>query len=1090
MLSKKKLFGLVAAWCAQTVFANPTAVAPIHHTRDLIIAEAVLEPGGEQNDATAIQKAIDAVFKSGGGTVFLKAGAYRIESPVTVRQGVTLRGDYNSEALDKSTLLQITHNNQDPEAATFYVERGGGLCGLAFFYPDQKLDRPGPYPWTIRTAAMPANDNQTVADCTLVNSWRGICIGPESNELHTFRNLRICALKTGFAVDSTTDIGRVNNVTVSPKVWSESRLPNAPKIQDLTQYMMANDTIGADYGRSDWEFIHALNISGFRTGIRFRAGKQGTSNAVMANCKITECGTALFVDTLNQVGLAVYDSTLSGNNAGHSTVRFSNKFDSIVQFNRCTFGGSQLSFPGSGIASFQYCASSIPISAEGNGQLLMQHSSAPLVKIGRDVQRVRILGYDAKKMKIENLAKNCDAMCSEKIPDFSAVPDPPVRHSATTVFARPKSDTLLNVRDFGASPNLDDNGPAFQKALDAAGKSANGATLYVPGGYYHFRANLTVPSGVELRGCSGTPHHTVSGGSVLLVHHGANDENGTPFLQLEQGSGLRGLCFWYPEQAANDPVPYPWTVRALGPRCWLVDVNIANSWQAADFGTFTNDGHRISYLSGAMFRRGLLVGNSRDGVVEDVMFNPHYALRIPQDLPRRMNRNIRGDAGAWVIDFQRQHLEGIVFRNCQNEKVFGTFLYAAHDGLSYYGDTSVEHLIHGTDTGSRCVVVETTPKSKVRLALGQLVPLGKWAEGAIVLSPKDQGDSVFYASQFWVNFPTAIQRGSGKLRLEQFNSLSGPVLTDNGLTELQNGSFELPLKMHLAVNGQGRMTQAGCSFESGNLVMDGANEQMTSFGASCSLRDPFSSEAKLLVWNFENQEKSDFPVAKYGGITRIENWKCFTDADNGQRMLRLEATPKNPREHAYVYCEIDRPTMVLTRNSRLTYRMKPLNETSRNCGLDLAFEDGTVLREQRLGAHPVQKRGKVNEWATISIPLGQLAGKKVISLMLAFDANPCSGEPVAVLVDDITLGCDDTAGSANLVPQTTVSGKSVKVKFPDDYSGDIHFTTNGRKPVLSDPKVNGGEAVLTAPFPLEFRYSPEDGKGGISKYDFGILINP
>jgi hypothetical protein len=130
-------------------------------------------------------------------------------------------------------------------------------------------------------------------------------------------------------------------------------------------------------------------------------------------------------------------------------------------------------------------------------------------------------------------------------------------------------------------------------------------------------------------------HVTVSGGTVLMPLQGKDDEKGTPFVSLQPKSGLNGLSFWYPEQSTADPIPYPWTVRSLGADCWLVNTNIGNAWQGVDFLTNPSDNHYVNYLSGGMMRRGLQVGNSKNGTVIDVQFNPHYTHRLPSYLPHQ-----------------------------------------------------------------------------------------------------------------------------------------------------------------------------------------------------------------------------------------------------------------------------------------------------------------------------------------------------------------------------------------------------------------------------------------------------------------------
>ena len=204
-------------------------VQTMNTTDDLVLAERVLHPAADaKEDATArIQSALDEVGRMGGGTVFLSMGEYTVTSPVRVPVGVTLRGDHDSKALEPwrnrgSTTIRITGGRGDENGtAAFTVFPGAGLKGLMFWYPEQTIKNPVPYPWTIRTAENPpvANDNQTIENCTLVNAWRGIAIGPEWNELHTLRDVHICALKTGIFIDNTTDIGRIVNVTVSPAPW-------------------------------------------------------------------------------------------------------------------------------------------------------------------------------------------------------------------------------------------------------------------------------------------------------------------------------------------------------------------------------------------------------------------------------------------------------------------------------------------------------------------------------------------------------------------------------------------------------------------------------------------------------------------------------------------------------------------------------------------------------------------------------------------------------------------------------------------------------------------------------------------------------
>ena len=710
-------FALNAAEVVETTFP----------TRDVVIAERILSPDGAGDSAPALQGAIDDVAKKGGGVVFLKTGSYAFRTPVTVRRGVTVRGDYSPASPAKGTVLRMFGGRGDEEGqAAFSLENGSGLEGLVFFYPEQRAASPVAYPWTVRTATGGrAGNNQTILDCTFVNAWQAIRIGPEPNECHTFRRLRICALKTGFLIDMTTDIGRIADVFVSPEVWAKSGFRGAPECAAVSAWLKGSGATGAVYRRSDWEFVRGLSVRGYATGIRFEKAKVPT-NAVVAGSDVTDCLTALQLDDLNWVGLACYDTLLSGTKA---TVGCAPSFRSTVLFNACTLKGAPVVVGKRGTLSFSHCDISTALDTSSGGRI-------------------------------------------ERIANDKATPAAGRLRAEFPAWPRPKGNRVLFASDFGASREADDNTSAIQKALDEAGRAKDGATVYVAAGHYRCAGTLKVPSGVELRGSSDVPHHTQNGGSVLLATAGKGEENGEPFITLAPGSGARGIGVWYPEQPISEPVAFPWTIRSLGPGCWLADVNLGNSWQGVDFATYPSDGHRISYVSGGFFKTGVLVGNAKSrGWVENLQFNPHYMLRLPPRLPVDWGPKKPAVKGEHpVYPFCRRELRGIVLRDCADEVVVGTFLYAARDGISFEGNTRANVLIAGVDTACRGARLMLAKDGRVRVALGQIVPLGADVESAIVGDVQNRGEAVFMATQTWPKNPILVNGGIGHVVLDQVNA--------------------------------------------------------------------------------------------------------------------------------------------------------------------------------------------------------------------------------------------------------------------------------------------------------------------------------
>ena len=124
---------------------------------------------------------------------------------------------------------------------------------------------------------------------------------------------------------------------------------------------------------------------------------------------------------------------------------------------------------------------------------------------------------------------------------------PPFQNTYDRIRKPAKAD-LYSVQDFGAvGDGKADDTPALKKSIEAA--SANGGGIvFVPDGEYRITEELDLGKGVELRGNSGGRHMICDKrdsqlGSVLFIETGEGNENGTPFLTMGDGSGLRGVSF-------------------------------------------------------------------------------------------------------------------------------------------------------------------------------------------------------------------------------------------------------------------------------------------------------------------------------------------------------------------------------------------------------------------------------------------------------------------------------------------------------------------------------------------------------------------
>ncbi len=562
---------------------TPQVIDTKFSTDDVVIASLVVQPPADRHDNAGpmLQAAIDQVATEGGGVIFLPAGIYHIATPLLVKERVILRGDWAPPGKAKpgeTTVLAITANRGEVDGpAALATEFGSGVREVTVWYPEQEPAAIVPYPFTFATIPSASVDNTSIYNVTLVNAYQGIKSGPHSNELHTLRNIYGTPLKCGIWVDTCTDIGRQIHVDFAPHYWVESGLPGAPEspsaVAALEDWLL-HEAIGVDMGRSDWEYIYDVRVTGYQQGFKFHSGQAGTTNAVMFGCETKGCDIGIQLDALNGIGLSVTASKLEGLTAA---VRGMTSFDTTAQFHTTELTsptGACVLLEGRGLLSFQHCTFDAwdelaldALAGQVNALDCDFNQRGLAIRLGADVLRARILSNRfAGEPVVVNFSEGDIEIAHTPI-EFE-VPSPKLQPVIPD--PRPATNKLFVVTDYGALSGGADCTAAFQRALDEAG-AAGGGTVYVPPGYWYFDGVISVPTGVELRGMFDVPHHTSSAGSVLMVKAGKGDEAGTPFVRLGSKSGLRGLTFWYPEQDLTNLSPYPWTIQSTGQvaGCWM-----------------------------------------------------------------------------------------------------------------------------------------------------------------------------------------------------------------------------------------------------------------------------------------------------------------------------------------------------------------------------------------------------------------------------------------------------------------------------------------------------------------------------------------
>ncbi|MEQ4481912.1 glycoside hydrolase family 55 protein [Cohnella silvisoli] len=770
------------------VAPRTTVVQTQYPTDDIAIAnynakDFGAKGDGASDDTQAVQDALDAAGNAGGGVVFVPSGRYKISGNLIIPTGVTLRGDWRSPengGVAGTILEAYAGRGNENDTSFIQMQPSSGVTHLSVWYPEQSLDQPAAYPWTIEQLS---GDSATVKNVTLVNSYNGIKIGPVWNELHYVDQVFGTALKTGIFLDYTTDIGRLEQVKLSPAYWANSGLPGSPGMDALFGYMTTHAE-GIVMGRSDWEYMSDISISGFRTGLRVttRTGSLETANAQLFNIRVEDCNVALKIEGVNDFGLLVSNSTFkAGVGEAPKAIYATSGFHSIAQFNTVTVGGNPLHAvvnEGSGVLSFENStfdnwndqAGGYAIAAEGGSVILGQTAFAKPERhmlLKNDVQTVKSVnsGYQGT-LKVDDQSVSAeldihqDAMYQlERLPSIPPL-DKPVR-------PKPAAARLFDVT---AAPYLaDKNGNAdvsstVQQALNDAG-AAGGGTVYLPTGIYGIEQPLMVPSGVELRGSWDIPHHTIGGGTVLFTNYGVNDENATPLISLEASAGIRGLSVYYDKQDWYQVKPYPWTIQGKGHDVYAIDTTLINPYRGIDFGSHDTSGHYIDYVAGSPLKEGIFLGGgAAGGFMRNVQFNPHYYGR--NNYPNHPSTDADFNQ---VWNYQKENLDAFHIGHVTGETVFNTFVYGSQYGIHFasQGGSGPEAVIigHGTDGSKKGAYLESAGPDGLSFINTELVSLSTSDKVYVTVADSYNSKASFFNTSMWGDTTRSFDIQAGKSKV-------------------------------------------------------------------------------------------------------------------------------------------------------------------------------------------------------------------------------------------------------------------------------------------------------------------------------------
>ncbi|MFD0711488.1 glycosyl hydrolase family 28-related protein [Paenibacillus sp. GCM10027626] len=739
----------------------PRLVSTVFPSADRIVANAVVTDAPFDADTTgafdasdAIQDAIDAVYKAGGGVVYIPEGTYKVSRTIDIRNHVTLRGDRRdpdkgSGSYGAVIMAYAGKDGTETDPGLFRIWGSAGADSLTVYYPEQSAGKPIPYSYTFQIVGRMLGEDgymcATVQNVTMLNSYRGIFA--TAHEMHTIRNVKGTVLYKGMALYDSADVSHVENVRFNASYWAsvdESVSSTKPEIRKIQVWTRENG-IGMELSGLEWDSFSNIHLSDYRTGIDITSARR-SFNGHLFDVHVENSNVALLIGNIPEhLGMVIANSSFRANQGVHSAaVRIVSSNNTMIQFNNTIVGGGAehaVQLLGQAVANFQNCtfdewsgeyaivANQGTLAVEGSAFLPQLTAVKKGIDLQGKVSSAVLLGNSftgTPNFLLDNSSAG-DVQRQDTGYKFEQIDV--ASYPAQADSPKPVSENFFNVQDYGAAgtpsnaqPIIDDTS-VIQNALNAAGE-AGGGTVYMPAGIYRVEGHLVVPAGVELRGSEGVPHRAAvygsSTGTILYAYEGRGtktSETDQAFITLNgDHAGVRGLSVHYPEQATDEAaniVSYPWTIRGNGSGVYVYDMVLVNPYKGIDFATHRTDGHLISHVGGTMLKEGIRVGNSTDGQVEHVLFNITYWGRA-YGLEGTLYENVTmfPVAGTYVGSNLKAY---VVTEGARNEYMLNAFVFDFMTAFTFEEDASATVINSAADHRGNAIHVTGTGPSGVTL---------------------------------------------------------------------------------------------------------------------------------------------------------------------------------------------------------------------------------------------------------------------------------------------------------------------------------------------------------------------------------------
>lgn len=230
---------------------------------------------GIEDVGPALQNAIDKAYNMGGGVVYVPAGEYRLESPVTVKSGVELRGatPHYHYTITRTSYFITDYGKGEPDAQPLItLEEKSGLRGISVSYDKVRQETIGEY----ATSVLGKGSDIFVIGVTVTSCWTALDFASYRCDRHYVDGFNYVTFNMGIAVGGGSEDGVIINAHANPgHVWdnpyTDRKSWKSSWGGPLQRYMYEHTT-GFYIGESKNETIFMSFIFGTLKGVHIDDG--------------------------------------------------------------------------------------------------------------------------------------------------------------------------------------------------------------------------------------------------------------------------------------------------------------------------------------------------------------------------------------------------------------------------------------------------------------------------------------------------------------------------------------------------------------------------------------------------------------------------------------------------------------------------------------------------------------------------------------------------------------------------------------------------------------------------------------------------